>query len=208
MQYVARKRWRGVERIGEAVHVSWVWCFIRELAQWPGSRPVSCPATPSTRQMNKVFVKRHQQGTPCTWGWVNFFRPFKKLTLFLSGLSFFLSPGGITHFEKENISYQLALRQAFVSFLPPPVGWTLFNSLLIMFLFRSQPLLHEEQSWGSLLIASINQQHTTWVFQMVAIMDIYWNIYLDILWLTRRHESPEVRMFMSLVIIRHWRSRQ
>lgn len=89
----------------------------------PSSKLSSHPISQTNEQMNcwclftnNVLVKRHQQGTPCTWGWVNFFSCFST-THPLSFWSLFLSPGGITHFENENISYQLALRQAFVFLL-------------------------------------------------------------------------------------------
>lgn len=188
-----------------------VWCSSQDLAQWPGSRPVSCPATPSSRHMNKVFVKRHQQGDTLHLGLSKLFSCFQQLALFLSGpflLYFILSPGGITHFEKANISYRLALRQTFFPLSPPPVGRTLFNSPLIMFLFRSR--VHDQfleaADGRSLLIGHINHQVCYLSFQMFAIMDIY--IYLDILWLTIRRERAEVRVFISLMIISHCTSRQ
>lgn len=93
---------RGTGKMDESiVHVSWVWCSSQELAQWPGSHPVSCPATPSTRKMNKVFVKRHQQGTPCTWGWLNFFHAFQWRTLFLAG-PFFVTRGYNTLWKRKH----------------------------------------------------------------------------------------------------------
>lgn len=87
----------------------------------------------------------------------------------------FLSPGGITHFEKENISYRLALRKPFVFFSPPPVGRTLFNSPLIMFLFcpwvQNHFCVRLKAEDGFL-----GREHKSKIcylsFQMVAIMDV------------------------------------
>lgn len=88
-------------------------------------------------------------------------------SLFLVPFFFFHHRGySLTHFEKENISYQLALRQGFVFFSQPTVGRTLINSRQIMFFFRcyihSNSWLKAEDG-RSLLIGNINHKYATWV---------------------------------------------
>lgn len=177
----------------------------------PSSKLSSHPIKQTHEQ--SVCEKASAGGHPAPGAEQTFFMlsATRPRSFFLSGpflLFFILSPGGITHFEKANISYRLALRQTFFPLSPPPVGRTLFNSPLIMFLFRSR--VHnqflEAADGRSLLIGHINHQVCYLSFQMFAIMDIY--IYLDILWLTIRRERAEVRVFISLMIISHCTSRQ
>ena len=84
-----------------------------------------------------------------------------------------------------------------------------------MFLFRlwvrdrRRPALEAAERRG-LLKGIINHKYAwvpRWYPSRMYTYRVY-NIYLDILWVTSRHERAEVRMFMSLMIISHCSSGQ
>lgn len=111
------------------------WWVPGPLCAEPSDQAVVQQTVRRPRQPNKrsLLVKRHQQGTRCTWSRLNYIFVFQQIAVVIS--SSFLKKqknpkhqGGFDTLSKENISYQLASRRA--------CSGMLINSHLLMLLFR------------------------------------------------------------------------